>query len=229
MSRKTLIAFVCKIFPKLKKIFIFSFALLLASCSIGGIDVEQESASGLAGELLDGRSFGQTFKLHSDGLYRLDLYTATYARENTQSVVLRICSSPACKKGTDEKTRIELPATQISNSGPTVITFPPITGIVNQTLYLSIESPGSIPGNAITIYRDEKDIYPDGSMYIDGQPTKGDIAFIAYTKEAFTLSGMGNDFYVRANQDKPFFIFYCSTLIVLLGMIFFLVMWGKKA
>ena len=44
--------------------------LLLAGCTIGGLDVEQERASGLAGELLDGHTFGQTFIPQDDGLYR---------------------------------------------------------------------------------------------------------------------------------------------------------------
>lgn len=189
--------------------------LLLTGCTVGGIDVEQESATGLTGELLDGHSFGQTFTLQYNGLYRIDLYTATYARENTHPVVFRICTYPACQGG-EEYLRLELLATQISNSGPTAITFPPIAGTAGHTLYFSVDSPGSIPGDAVSIYRNDKDIYPDGQMFIDGQPTEGDIAFIAYTRETFTAAEIWNDFYARASQDKPFFTFYCLLLGLLL-------------
>lgn len=194
---------------------------------MGGIDVTQESATGLAGELLDGHSFGQTFITQYDGLYRIDLYTATYDRENTHPVVFRICSFPACQ-GEEELLRLELPATQISNSGPTVITFPPIAGTAGHTFNFSIESPGSVPGDAITVYRNDKDVYLDGQMFIDGKPTDGDIAFIAYTREAFTAADIWNDFYSRASQDKPFFTFYCLLVgFVLLALIAVLV-WRPK-
>jgi len=200
-------------------IVLFSILLPLTGCAVGGVDVEQESATGLAGELLDGRSFGQTFILQFNGLYRIDLYTATYDRENTRPVIFRICSSPACQAG-KELLRLEMPAMQISNIGPTIITFPPIAGTAGHALYFSVESPGSVPGDAVTVYRNDKDIYPDGQMYIDGQPTKEDIAFIAYTRETFTAADVWNDFYSRASQDKPFFTFYC----LLLGLLFLALM-----
>jgi hypothetical protein len=199
----------------------------LTGCTVGGIDVEQESATGLAGELLDGHSFGQTFITQYDGLYRLDLYTATYDRENTHPVVFRICSSPTCQAG-EELQRLELPAAQISNSGPTVITFPTITGTAGHTIYFSVESPGSVPGDAISVYRNDTDVYPDGQMFIDGQPTNGDIAFIAYTHETFTTAEIWNDFYSRASQDKPFFIFYCLLLGLVLVALIAVLAWRPK-
>ena len=252
--------------------------LLLTGCTVGGVDVEQEQASGLADELLDGHTFGQTFTLQYDGLYRIDLYTATYARENSQAVIFRIQPSPpapqpsppaplpksgegsppdalpspwegegqgeglvpspavgggACPELVEgvgegaDLVRLELPAAQISNSGPTVITFPPLADTAGRTLYFSIESPGSVPGDAITIYRHEEDVYPGGQMFVDGQPTGGDVAFIAYTQETLALADVWNDFYSRASQDKPFFTFYCSLLALLLVALVVTLVWGK--
>jgi hypothetical protein len=212
-------------------VFLTVVLLLLTGCTVGGVDVEQEQASGLAGELLDGHIFGQTFTPQYDGLYRIDLYTATYARENTHPVIFRICPAPACG-GEDgegaELVRLELPAAEISNSGPTVITFPPLANTAGRTLYFSVESPGSTPGDAVTIYRHEQDVYPGGEMFVDGQPTGGDIAFIAYTQETFTLADIWNDFYSRASQDKPFFRFYCSLLTLLLLALVVTLVWRKK-
>ena len=199
--------------------------LLLAGCTVAGVEVEQEKASGLADELLGGHVFGQTFTLQYDGLYRLDLYTATYARENTQPVIFSIRAVP---EAAEELVRLELPAAQISNSGPTVIIFPPLADTAGQTLYFSIESPGSVPGDAITVYWDEEDVYPDGQMFIDGQPTGGDIAFIAYTQETFTLADIWNDFYSRASQDKPFFTFYCSLLALLVLALITTLVWRRS-
>ena len=199
--------------------------LLLAGCTVGGIDVEQEQASGLAGELLGGHSFGQTFALQYDGLYRIDLYTATYARENSHPVLFRVRATPDAG---EDLVRLELPAAEISNSGPTVITFPPLAGTAGKTLYFSVESPGSVPGDAITVYRQEEDVYPDGQMYQDGQPVGGDLAFIVYTQEAFSLADIWNDFYSRASQDRPFFSFYCALLALLLVALGITLAWRPR-
>lgn len=198
---------------------------LSAGCTVGGVDVEQEQASGLAGELLDGQSFGQTFTLQYDGLYRIDLYTATYARENTHPVIFRVRAFPPPNEGEGDWVRLELPAAQISNSGPTVITFPPLAGVAGQTLYFSIESPGSVPGDAITVYRHDKDVYTGGQMVVDGQPVSGDLAFIAYTQETFSPADIWNDFYSRASQDKPFFTFYGALLALLLLALIVTLVW----
>jgi hypothetical protein len=197
---------------------LLALVMLLAGCTFEAVEVQQEQGSDLAGELLDGHTFGQTFTLEYDGLSRIDLYTATYARENTHLVAFVICDSPGCQAGS-ELLRLELPPDRISNSGPTVITFPPLPGTAGRTLYLSIESPGSVPGDAITVYREEGAVYAGGQMYVDGEPTNGDIAFITYTQESFTLGDIWTDFYSRASQDRSFFIFYCSLLLLLLVLL----------
>jgi hypothetical protein len=210
----------------LQRIALILVLFLLAGCSFQAVEIQQEQASGLAGELLDGRSFGQTFTPEHDSLSRIDLYTATYARENTQPVIFRIGSAPG-EQG-EALLRLELPAAQISNSGPTVITFPPLPDTEGKRLYFSIESPGSTTGDAITVYREEGDVYPEGQMYVDGEATEGDLAFIAYTEESFTLGDVWDDFYSRASQDRPFFIFYCSILALLLILFVIGLAWSAR-
>ena len=209
----------------MNRIALLALVMLLSGCAIGGVDIEQEQSSGLVGELLDGHTFGQTFTLQYDGLYRIDLYTATYARENTHPVIFRIKAAPDAPK---HLVRLELPAPQISNSGPTVITFPSLSDTAGRTLHFSVESPGSVPGDAITVYRHEEDVYADGGMYVDGQTIGGDIAFIAYTQETFTLGDIWDGFYSRASQDKPFFVFYCSLLALLLVALVVTVFWPSR-
>jgi len=213
--------------PWLACITILLVILLLASCTYEAVEVQQEQATGLAGELLDGGSFGQTFIPRYDGLSRIDLYTATYARENTRPVIFQISLSPDGEGGR-ELLHLELPADRISNSGPTVITFPPIADTAGETLYFSIASPGSVPGDAITIYYQEGDVYPGGEMFVDGEPTEGDLAFIVYTEESFTLVDVWDDFYSRASQDRLFFIFYCSLMAILLISLFVFLVWSAR-
>jgi len=206
-------------------------ALFLSGCVVSGVDVEQEQASGLAGELLDGGSFGQSFTLEYDGLYRVDLYTATYARDNSHPVIIRIIPGDC---GADLQNReglvhIELPSERISNSGPTIITFAPIEGVAGQTLCLTMESPGSVPGDSITVYHHAEDVYPGGQFYIDGAPSGGDLAFIAYTQEAFSPADIWHDFYSRASQDAPFFTFYLALLGVLIIALLAALVWPRRA
>ena len=215
----------------IRRILLALALLLLCGCTVGGVDLEQEAATGLAAELLDGHTYGQTFQLQYPGLHRIDLYTATYARENTHPVIFRIQVSPPNEKDQGEGpdlVHLVIPADQISNSGPTIITFPPIPDTAGQRLYFSIESPGSVPGDAITVYRNEKDVYPDGQMVVDGQPTDGDLAFIAYTQETFTARDIWNDFYSRASQDKPFFVFYGSLVVMLLLVLLITFFWPSR-
>jgi hypothetical protein len=205
-----------------------SLALLLiflVGCTVSSVDVEQEQASGLAGELLDGHTWGQTFTPNYDGLYRIDLYTATYARQNTHPVLFRIKAAPDV---VEDLVRLEVPAAQISNSGPTVLTFPPLAETAGRTLYFSVESPGSVPGDAITVYRHTDDVYPGGQMFLDGQLTTEDMAFIAHTQQAFTLGDIWHDFYSRASQDRPFFLVYCSLLALLLVMLSLSLAWSHR-
>ena len=109
-----------------------------------------------------------------------------------------------------------------------VITFPPLAGTAGRMLYFSIESPGSVPGNAVTIYCHEEDVYSGGEMLVDGQAVGGDVAFIAYTRETFTLSDIWNDFYSRASQDRVFFTFYCTLLAILLVALAVTLLWPRR-
>jgi hypothetical protein len=65
-------------------------------------------------------------------------------------------------------------------------------------------------------------------MFIDGKPTDGDIAFIAYTRETFSASEIWTDFYSRAIQDKPFFTFYCLLVGLILLVLIAVLVWRPK-
>jgi hypothetical protein len=73
---------------------------------------------------------------------------------------------------------------------------------------LYIESPEGTLGDAITVYTNAQDQYPDGRAYRNGQAVSGDLAFTAYSRETYTFSGVLHDFLSRAAQDVPFFVCY---------------------
>jgi hypothetical protein len=54
------------------------------------------------------------------------------------------------------------------------------------------------------------------------------MAFIAYTQESFTLADIWEDFYSRASQDQPFFIFYCTLMALLLVALILTLVWSAR-
>ena len=183
-------------------------SLILASlsgCTLNSVAARQSEATGLWDELVGGETFGQSFVCTRDNLYRIDLGTATYARVNSAPVVFRLQSS--AEVSTDIVS-ITLPGPEIQNECPTSFVFPPLRDSRGKTFYFYVESPEAAPGDAITVYANAHDQYPDGAAYRNGQVVAGDLAFTAYSRETFTFSGLVHDFLSRAAQDALFFAFY---------------------
>ena len=170
----------------------------------------QEKATGLWGELVDGEAFGQSFVSAQDNLYRIDLSTATYARTNSAPVVFHLQTAPGLRT---EVLSVTIPGPDVQNERPTTIVFPPLTDSRGKEYFFYIESLGAVPGNAITVYANANDQYAGGTAYRNGQPVDGDLAFTAYSRQAFTLSGVLGDFFSRVSQDVPFFAVYGALIV----------------
>jgi hypothetical protein len=177
----------------------------LSGCTLDSITAQQAEATGLWEELTGLETYGQSFVSSSDNLFRIDLSTATYARTNSAPVVFHLQSRP----GQDSDLRtVTIPGPEIENERPTSFEFPPLPDSEGQAYYFYVESPEATPGNAITVYANADDLYPDGSAYRNGAPVPGDLAFKAYSQTSFTLSGILGGFLSRAGQDVPFFVCY---------------------
>ena len=184
----------------------------LSSCAFDRIGAQQETATGLWSELISGRAYGQTFVCRDNNLYRIDLGTATYGRVNTNPVVFHLRSSP---QALTDILSVTLSGPDVQNERPTSILFAPLPDSRGETFYFYIESPGATPGNAVTVYASEHDRYPEGTAYRDGEPETGDLAFTAYARSIFTLSGVLDGFLSRVAQDLSFFIPYGILILTL--------------
>ncbi len=164
----------------LAKILLF-FSLLLSAVLLSGCaeipDVVQSRYSEPVGEIRGARTVGQTFVAHQDGLSRIDVLLATYARKNTHSVTFRLKRSPDAG---DDIAAITFSAAKVKDNAFHQFTFAPIPDSKGQAYFFVIESPQSSPGNAITIWHDPGDAYDEGAMVVDGQATDGDLAFRTY-------------------------------------------------
>jgi len=184
--------------------------ICLSGCTLNSITAQQEKATGLWEELIGGKSFGQSFVSVRNNLYLIDLSTATYSRVNSAPVIFSLKNNPQ-----DIATifSIELTGSEIQNDRPTSIVFPPIPDSAGKSFYFSIESPEATPGNAITVYANEKNQYVDGSAYQNNQMVSGDLVFTAYSHETFTCLGVLRDIESRVANDVPFFIFFAALIL----------------
>lgn len=208
------------------------FCLILLSLETAGcsityqtVAVEQEQATGLAPELFDQQEYGQTFVVQQDGLSRIDLYMATYARTNTHPVLFQLYRGvPQSNSQAERLVELTIPPEAVSNSGPTTINFQPLPGTAGEILYFSVQSPGSVPGNAFTVYQSDKDMYPGGDRLVDRAAQPGDLAFIAYTQRGVDIQGVLADFQKRAQKSQGFFVPYCGlVLFVFLFTVYFFI------
>jgi hypothetical protein len=182
----------------------------LSGCTLDNIAARQGKATELWDELLGGQTFGQSFVIARNDLYRIDLGTATYARINSAPVIFHLQTGP---EASTDIISVRLSGPEIENERPTTISFSPIPDSKGKRYYFYIESPEAAPGNAITLYANAYDQYPDGSAYRNGEAVAGDLVFTAYSRQTFAFSGILQGFLSRVAEDVPFLICY-ATLIM---------------
>ncbi len=158
-----------------------SIVLLLSAILLSGCaeipDAVQSRYSQPVGEIHGSRTVGQTFVSHEDGLSRIDVLLATYARKNTHPVTFRLKESP---NAADDIATITINAARVKDNAFHQFKFAPIPDSKDKSYFFAIESPESVPGNAITIWHDPDDAYDEGAMHVNGQATSGDLAFRTY-------------------------------------------------
>jgi len=176
-------------------------ALLLALSMIGCVempDTAQTLSSQPVGEVHGTRIVGQTFVASHNGLSRIDIQLATYARCNTQPVIFHLRSDPSA--ATDIAT-ITFEAEEVVDNAYCPFRFPPIPDSQGRSFYFLFESTTSKPGDAITLWHNPDDVYPDGQIYIQGKPQSGDMVFKTFY--TYGLGAILRDLYTGAKTSFP--------------------------
>lgn len=140
--------------------------------------VRQGSNDVPAGELVAGRRVGQTFQVSQEGLYRIDVLLATYARRNSGPVLFQVSYGP----GEPALVTIPFDAAEVKDNTFRPFIFEPLSRPNDGVFYFSFQAPQAQPGNAITIWQTSFDSYPDGQVYVNDEPEEGDLAFVAYCR-----------------------------------------------
>lgn len=134
-------------------------------------------------EITAERAVRQVFVSPRNGLNRLDVYFQTYFRTNTHPVTVRLLQlapgSDPLAPGTEQFSATFDPASLLAQ-GWRVFNFAPLPDSAGQTYAIVIESPESVPGNAVTVGgMIGANPYAPGPAFVGGVPLDGDIAFRA--------------------------------------------------
>lgn len=126
------------------------------------------------GELVGTKAVGQTVQ-PKPGLWAwVDVGFATYSsRANTKDVIVHVRQSPT---STEDLRVVRVNAKDIVDNEWQRFEFAPIEVTQGQEFYIEIESPTSVPGNAVTVRYTDLDILP-GQMYSNGNQKPADIAY----------------------------------------------------
>ncbi|MDP3997077.1 MAG: glycosyltransferase family 39 protein [Candidatus Andersenbacteria bacterium] len=121
------------------------------------------------GELTDGIAVGQTVIFDKDSWSRIDIGFATFSsRNNTGYVVLHVRENADSRE--DLRT-VTVNARDIVDNEWHEFDFAPIDNARGKTFYVELESPNSMPGNAVTVRYIDEDIMP-GQMTLRRAPLK---------------------------------------------------------
>jgi len=110
------------------------------------------------GELIAGRCVGQTFVAQAAGLYRVDVWLATYARQNSGPLLLHVRAAPFAA----DWATVEIDMAGIQDNAYQSFEFQPLALPAGVPAYFCLEAPLASPGNAVTAGGSSSDVYPEG-------------------------------------------------------------------
>ncbi|MBK8619802.1 MAG: hypothetical protein IPN96_22530 [Anaerolineales bacterium] len=130
----------------------------------------------IVGEITAQNVVSQTFISQCEGaIDSVDLFTATYGRENQYPLIFTLTEVSI---GRTLSNQIVSPASILNNDWVS-IPLSPMLDSYQKEYMLTLESPDSISGNAVTVYQSLSDQYALGELYINQVPLSsgGDLVF----------------------------------------------------
>jgi glycosyltransferase involved in cell wall biosynthesis len=128
----------------------------------------------MMGELTGRRSLGQSFVARHDNLCRVDVLVSTYGRRNTRDVVFHLKTSPEAE---DDLARVRVNASQFLDREYVSFVFNPLPESKEKSFYFYMDSPESVPGDAITAWAYSQVELPEFTLYRNHRKQKGQLIF----------------------------------------------------
>jgi glycosyltransferase involved in cell wall biosynthesis len=164
----------------------------LKSCGRGLLNIGQDLALNGApvqtlGELTKRQRIGQHFTAWRDGLCRVDVLVDTYNKCNTRDIVFRLKEHPGAES---DIATARLNASLLTNREYVSFIFPPQHNSGGKSYYFSVESPGSLPGDAITLWAYRDAVVPGVELKRNGEVIDGHLIFgLFYQDEQLGVVG----------------------------------------
>lgn len=138
-------------------------------------NLPKEFAGPPVGEIYGEMKVGQTFYSYGSGLSGIKVLMVNYHdRENTHDVIFHLRESPGSTK---DLRRVVVNTSKILDNEYHIFEFSPIPDSKGKTYYFFIESPNSVPGNAISVRYTPDDSYGGGTQFRNGKSVQGDLLF----------------------------------------------------
>ena len=143
--------------------------------------IASEKGGSHFGELTKGRVFSQSFLAKDQHLKNLQLYLATFARENNGILLVEIVDS---NNKIVYTTQLEL--ANIHDNRWINIPFRNLKLAIGKPYRIVLRSPEAVPGNAITWWASESDTFAGGSAIVDDLVRESDFMFkMTFSQFAF--------------------------------------------
>jgi len=177
--------------------------VLIARSSLERIGIEPEGQlehDAQAGEIRGSIAIGQTFTASHSGLYRIEVLMATYGRENTEDVIFHLRSNPGSET---DLVQISINGREIEDNQFRSFSFNPMLDSEGKGYYFFFHSPESVPGDALTVWGTQKNLYPGGRAFRNHRPGQGDLTFLVHYQPSSI--GKARILLDRLAQNKPLF------------------------
>jgi hypothetical protein len=139
------------------------------------------------GELTGRGSIGQSFVARHNHLHRIDVLVTTFCRRNTRDVIFHLRTSPTA---TSDLATVRVNASLIADNSYARFVFDPQPDSRGKSYYFCVESPESVPGDAITLWAYRDVSLSNAKLYWNGHTDNGQLAFGAfYVYERFGEAG----------------------------------------
>ncbi|KHF35105.1 hypothetical protein CM49_02692 [Paenibacillus sp. P1XP2] len=142
--------------------------------------IEQTVGDEIVGEITEGQQIGQSFTSPVNNLSGFSIKLATFMRSNKGDITIGIK-----KEGVKTIYSTTVKASSIADNSFFDFRFPPIKHSKGGKYQIFIKSEGSSPGNSITAYMANQDIYKDGYLTVNNKIINGDLVFKVYYNRTF--------------------------------------------
>jgi hypothetical protein len=159
---------------------------VLAGCAPWVVAAQDRQANVPVGEIYGPHTVGQSFVGRWGGLNGVEIFMATYARQNTHPLIFHLRESP---DSTTDLATVTVSGSSIVDNAFQSFQFSPLSDSAGRRYYILLESPASEPGDAVTAWEGPADGYVDGALYLADTPQEGQLIFrLRYDPPSLILS-----------------------------------------